>query len=92
MIEILKKICEANTEKSTIVLKGKCSDCGCKTIVNITSTAGGFGLQGGVLFKSSPDEYLVKCPDCYKVHPKIDDHYKPQNINVSLLDKTESRC
>jgi len=78
MIEILKKICEANTEKSTIVLKGKCSDCGCKTIVNITSTAGGFGLQGGVLFKSSPDEYLVKCPDCYKVNQNENNYGKKE--------------
>ena len=49
--EVLRKIFEANSAKSTIVLKGKCSDCGCETIVNITSTSGGFGLQGGALFK-----------------------------------------
>jgi len=91
MIEILRKLFEANTEKATSVLNVKCSDCGCETIIEITPTSGGFGLQGGVLFKCSPDDYLVKCHDCYKVHPKIDDHYKPQNINVSLLDKTESR-
>ena len=71
MIEILRKIFEANPEKSTIVIKGKCSDCGCEVIVNITSTAGGFGLQGGALFKCSADGYLVKCPDCYQVNPKI---------------------
>ncbi len=78
MIETLKKICEANTEKSTIVLKGKCSDCGCKTIVNITSTAGGFGLQGGVLFKSSPDGYFAKCPDCYKVNQNENNYKKKE--------------
>jgi hypothetical protein len=72
MIKILKKMFEANLEKSTIVLKGKCSDCGCDVIVNITSTSGGFGMQGGALFKCSPDEYLMKCPDCYQVNPEID--------------------
>jgi len=36
MIEILRKIFEANPEKSTIVLKDKCSDCGCETIIEIT--------------------------------------------------------
>jgi ribosomal protein S27E len=87
MIETLKKICEANTEKSTIVLKGKCSDCGCETIIEITPTSGGFGLQGGALFKYSPDYYLVKCHDCYQVNPIIHDIYKPQNTNVPLLDK-----
>ena len=78
MIEILRKIFEANPEKSTIVLKGKCSDCGCEVIVNITSMAGGFGLQGGVLFKSSPDEYLVKCPDCYKVNQNENNYRKKE--------------
>jgi hypothetical protein len=66
MIEILKKLFEANREKSTIVLNDKCSGCGCDVIIEITSTSGGFGLLGGSLFKCSPDEYLAKCPDCYK--------------------------
>ena len=66
MIEILRKIFEANPEKSTIKLKDKCSDCGCETILEITQTSGGFGLQGGVLFKSSTDKYIVKCPACYE--------------------------
>jgi hypothetical protein len=76
MIEILRKIFEANPEKSTIVLKDKCSDCGCKTIIEITTTSGGFGLQGGALHKCSPDEYLMKCSTCDQVNPKIDDNLK----------------
>ena len=84
MIEILRKIFEANPGKSTIVLKGKCSDCGCETIVNIISASGGFGLQGGALFKYSSDEYLVKCHDRYKVNPMIDENYKLQNTKTSL--------
>ena len=70
MLEILRKFFEANLAKSTIELKGICSDCGCETIVNITPTTGGFGLQGGALFEYSSDEYLVKCHDCYQVNPK----------------------
>jgi hypothetical protein len=66
MIEILRKIFEPNPGKSTIVLKGKCSDCGCKTIIEITRTSGGFGLQGGSLYKCSPDDYFAKCPECNK--------------------------
>ena len=73
MIEMLRKIFEADLGKSTIELKDKCSDCGCEIIVNITSAAGGFGLMGGVLFKCSPDEYFAKCPDCCHVNPKMDD-------------------
>jgi len=73
MIDILKKIFEANPEKSIIVLNDKCSDCGCDVIIEITPTSGGFGLMGGALFKGSlPDEYFVKCPACCKVNSKID--------------------
>ena len=67
MIQILRKMLEANPEKSTNVLNGKCSDCGCKTIIEITPTSGGFGLQGGALFKYSPDNFFTKCPECLKV-------------------------
>jgi hypothetical protein len=74
MIDILRKIFEANLEKSTIVLNGKCSDCGCDVIIEITPASGGFGLLGGFLFKCSPDDYLAKCPDCYQVNPKIGDN------------------
>jgi hypothetical protein len=73
MIEILKKMFEANPGKSTIVLKEKCSDCGCDLVIEITSTSGGFGLQGGALFKGSlPDEYFAKCPACCQRNSKTD--------------------
>jgi hypothetical protein len=66
MIQILKKMFEDSPEKSTNVLSGKCSDCGCETIIEITPTSGGFGLQGGLLFKCSPDGYMAKCPTCHQ--------------------------
>ena len=78
MIEILKKLFEANPEKSTMVLNGKCSDCGCETIIEITPTSGGFGLKGGALIKYSPEDYLVKCHDCYQANSIIPDSYKLQ--------------
>ena len=86
MIKTLKKMFEANPEKLTIVLKDKCVDCGCEVLIYITSTSGGYGLQGGALIECSNDQYCAKCPGCYKVSSKIDDHYKPK-YNVSLLDK-----
>ena len=82
MIEILRKMFKANPEKSTIVLKDKCSDCGCNTIIEITPTSGGYGLQGGVLFKSSTDNYIAKCPDCYENNFKIDQDPKKWKINI----------
>ena len=76
MIKILKKMFEANPEESTIVLKEKCSDCGRETIIEITPTSAGFGMQGGVLFKSSTDKFIAKCPACYQANPKIDHNQK----------------
>ena len=76
MIEILRKMFKDNPKKSTIVLKEICSDCGCDTIIEITPTSSGFGLMGGVLFKSSNDKYTAKCPACYEKYFKIDDNQK----------------
>ena len=73
MINILKKKFAANLGKSTIEIKDTCSDCGQEIIVNITSTAGGFGLQGGVLFKNEAESTFVKCPDCNKLNPKMNE-------------------
>jgi len=84
MIELLRKLFETNPEKSTIVLYGKCSDCGCEVIIEITRTSGGFGLQGGVLFRCYPDGYFAKFTDCCKVNPKVDDIYKLQRRHVSI--------
>ena len=62
---------EANSGKSTIEIKDTCSDCGKATIISITQISGGFGLNGGALFKSNPGGYFVKCTDCYKSKPTI---------------------
>ena len=64
MVEILRKIFEEKPKKSTIAIKGSCSDCGSETTIEVTATSGGFGLLGGVLFKCSPGGYLMKCPAC----------------------------
>ena len=76
MIEILKKMFEAHPEKSKIVLKEKCSDCGSEIIIEITPTSAGFGMLGGVLFKGSTDKYIAKCIACYEAHFKIDHNQK----------------
>lgn len=70
MFAILKKMFETNPEKSIIVLKEKCSDCGCDTVLEITPASGDFGIQGGVLYKSSNDNFIAKCATCIKTTPK----------------------
>ena len=91
MIEILKKLFEANPEKSTIVLNGKCSDCGCETIIEITPTSGGFGLKGGALIKYSPEDYLVMCHDCYQSNSIIPDSFKLQRCHFQFC-KIADHC
>jgi len=85
MIEILKTMFEANPNKSTIILKDKCSDCECETIIEITPTSGGFGLKGGTLFKCSPDGYLAKCPACHDENPETDDNQKSGKKFIKIL-------
>ena len=69
-----KKLFSEIPEKQEIAFKGQYSDRRCEAILEITTTSGGFGLQGGVLFKSSTDKYIVKCPACYEKNFKIDDN------------------
>ena len=85
MIEILRKMFEDNPEKSEIILIERCSDCGVDTTIEVTPTSSGFGLMGGVLFKSSKDKYTAKCPTCYEKHFKIDDNRKSENKCIKIL-------
>ena len=70
MVEILKKIFESNPESSTIQLNDICSDCKRQVAIEITATSGGFGLNGGALFKNGLGSYSAQCPDCYKNYPQ----------------------
>jgi len=68
MVEILKELFNGNPEKSKIEVNDSCSDCKNDVIIKITLTEGGFGLQGGALFKSPSGGYFAKCPDCYNLN------------------------
>jgi len=73
MINILRKKFESNPGKSTIELKDKCSDCESEIKIEVSSTSGGYGLQGGALFKSKTVGYFARCPDCNALNPKMND-------------------
>jgi hypothetical protein len=45
---------------------GICLNCHCYVEVEITKTSGGYGLNGGVLYESNPDKFLVQCFNCYE--------------------------
>jgi hypothetical protein len=70
MLEILNKMFETEPERSTIVLKEKCSVCECEVLIDITPISGGYGLQGGSLSKCSTDDYCAECAACYKANQK----------------------
>ena len=82
MIEVLRKIFEANPDKSTITLNGKCLECEGKVNVEINPTSGGYGLQGGILIKCSSSMYSVICSECYKFNPKIETSYRSESVHA----------
>ena len=61
---------KSNPEKLITSLKDNCSGCGREITINITHTSGGLRIQGGVLYKSSNDNFIIKCADCIKTNPK----------------------
>ena len=75
MKEVLKKIFDAHPGKSTIIINGICSHCGRKVTVVVEPTSGGYGLLGGVLDKTSPENYSITCMDCYNSNHKITKPY-----------------
>ena len=66
MIDVIRKLFEANPEQSTLTIDGNCSDCGHKLNIKIKSTSGGFGIQGGILIKRPPETFFIRCIDCEK--------------------------
>lgn len=82
MKEVLRKLFEANPEKSTIAINGKCSDCGRKVIVEIIPTSGGYGLLGGILAKCSPEKYSITCPECYKSKSEMESSYRSMSAHA----------
>ena len=82
MEELLRTIFDAFPGKSTIIFKGKCSDCGDAVSIDIVVTLEGFGLLGGAFVECSTDKYVAKCPDCYKINSKM---VEPYRVNPNVL-------
>ena len=65
-IESLDRMFEQNNDANHSKYGGRCHNCGCDVEVEITKTAGGYGLQGGVLFEAVQHNFLILCADCYE--------------------------
>jgi hypothetical protein len=82
MIEELRKLFEANPDKTTITVNGRCSDCGRKLVVEIKPTSGGYGLQGGILVECPPEKYCITCLKCYNLNAKMEASYRPKPVHA----------
>ena len=64
--ESLNKMFErSNSPHGFIRYEGNCRNCNCDTKVEISKTAGGYGLQGGVLYESDTQNFLIQCKGCF---------------------------
>ena len=80
-VESLDRIFEQHNTANHFSYQGKCHNCGCNVEVEITKTSCGYGLQGGVLCESNPEDILVCCLDC---------HQKDLVPNKAVSVKTDS--
>ena len=87
MEAFLKSIFEAFPEKSSIIFKGKCSDCDNDVNIDIIPTSQGFGLLGGAFVEWSEEKYAAKCPVCYKVNSKMIERYPVKSKALPIFDK-----
>ena len=65
-VESLNRIFECHNNANNFSYEGKCHNCECHTKVKITRTAGGYGLQGGVLYESNTQNWSILCSGCFK--------------------------
>lgn len=89
MEDLFRTIFEAFPKRTNIVFTGECSDCGQAVSIEIIPTSGGFGLLGGALVEFSMENYVSKCPDCYKANGKMLEQYKANPGDSLILDKKD---
>lgn len=63
-LESLKRIFEQHKNPAAYTYQGHCGRCGCHVSVKIEETSGGYGLLGGILYESDPENYFVLCVRC----------------------------
>ena len=89
MEKLFRTIFEAFPEKSKITLAAKCSDCGDEIIIDVIPTSTGFGLSGGAFVECLNGKYAAKCPDCFKVNPKMIELYNAKPTVLPFFDKKD---
>ena len=72
-IKTLNKIFKDKYNSTPVVIKGKCEACGDDMQIVIEQTSGGFGFLGGVLYESESDQHSMKCENCFKENPHLNE-------------------
>jgi len=62
----LKKIVGQQSDSKKPIYQGKCFDCGYVLKIETSKTSGGYGLLGGVLCESGPQNIFALCTNCYE--------------------------
>ena len=65
-VESLEKLFEQNSNPEQYNFHCNCHHCGCSVEVEITKTSVGYGMSGGVLYETNPQNFLGLCVDCYE--------------------------
>ena len=69
-VDSLKALFHEHPGKTTLNIEGKCIACRRDLTVEINTTAGGFGINGGMLLDMDRQNYVVSCVDCIHSAPK----------------------
>jgi hypothetical protein len=62
----LQSLFKRSGNGASIKYHSECHKCGHRVKIEIVQTAGGFGLQGGVLHESNTASLHAECENCYK--------------------------
>lgn len=65
-VDSINEIFERHNDAYHYHYNGMCHNCRCSVDIKINKTSGGYGLNGGILYESNPDKFLVQCLDCHE--------------------------
>ena len=64
LLEKINRMFAEHSGKNPVRVNGKCRVCGEKTVIEIVKTSGGFGINGGLLQETGPEQLNPVCLAC----------------------------
>jgi hypothetical protein len=65
-IQSLDNMYKKNNKAAHFRYEGVCYNCGCHVEIEITKTFGNYALKGGILYETSPQDFMIICYDCHE--------------------------